>query len=214
MKRLILKTATVFLCMGISACSSFNKPDSKAEADKTASKAVKTQPVVTKAWLDEQETLVRETLKGSHFEVSRRDNLLVVTAPVDRSFNPDRPSMLLPATLGPVTKVAKLVEKNDKISVLILGHADSSGAASANRKLSEERARAMAAIFRLSGLKGDRLAHKGMGADLPLASNDDKKGRSTNRRVEMLLTPRGTLPGVLAEYNTVGKRLVAADQAK
>lgn len=203
MKRLILKTATLLLCMGITACSSVKQPDSKPVAK-----------VSTKAWLDDQEPRLRDVLKGSHFEVSRRDDLLVVTAPVDNSFNPDRPSMLLPATLGPVTKVAKLLEKDGKTSVLLLGHGDNSGAAAASRRLSEERARAMAAIFRLSGLGGDRLMYKGMGSDLPRVSNDSKDGRARNRRIEMLLTPRGTLPSVLAQYTTSGKKLVVADQVK
>ena len=61
---------------------------------------------------------------GSKLDVERRENVLVVTMPVDPSFNPDRPSMLLPITLGPITKVAKLVEGDAKTAVLVLGHAD------------------------------------------------------------------------------------------
>ncbi|MFC2974285.1 OmpA family protein [Azotobacter bryophylli] len=208
MKRLLLNTATLLLCAGIAACSSVKQPDDAKSVARAEQKAS------TKAWLDAQEPRLRDALRGSHFEVSRRDDLLVVTVPVDASFNPDRPSMLLPVTLGPVTKVAKLVEKDGKTSVLLLGHGDNSGTAAASRKLSEERARSVAAIFRLSGLGGDRLMYKGMGSDLPRVGNDSKDGRARNRRVEMLLTPRGTLPSVLAQYTTAGKKLVVADQVK
>ena len=118
----------------------------------------------------------------SRFEVERRDNVLVVTAPVDSSFNPDRPGMLLPVTLGPITRVAKLVEKDEKTAVVILGHADSTGADDVNRTISRERASAVAAIFRLSGFKHDRLRIRGLGSDMPRAANDSKEGRAMNRR--------------------------------
>ncbi|WP_263145511.1 OmpA family protein [Pseudomonas sp. RIT-PI-AD] len=177
---------------------------------------VQPDPKVTQAWLDEYEPRLREALKDSRLELERRDNLLVVTAPVDASFNPDRPSMLLPVTLGPFSKVAKLLEKDPKTGVLILGHADSSGQAQLNRELSQQRAQAVAAIFRLSGLQRDRLMLKGLGSDMPRAANDSKEGRSLNRRVEILVTPQDTLVALLAGYNQPSKTtaVVAAGQIK
>lgn len=80
---------------------------------------------------------LREAIKDSKLELERRDNVLAVTLPVDSSYNPDRPNMLLPMSLGPITRVAKTVEGDPKTAVLVLGHADStSGAAAANQKLS------------------------------------------------------------------------------
>lgn len=188
-----------------------------SEATPTQQAAVaKPDPKVTQAWLDEYEPRLREALKDSRLELERRDNLLVVTAPVDSSFNPDRPSMLLPITLGPFTRVAKVLEKDPKTGVLILGHADSSGQDKANRELSQQRAQAVAAIFRLSGLQRDRLQLRGLGSDMPRAANDSKEGRSLNRRVEILVTPRDTLVALLAGYNHPLKTraVVAADQPK
>ncbi len=158
-------------------------------------------PEVTQAWLDDYEPRVREAIKGSHFELERRENLLVVTAPVLGSFNPDRPLMLLPVTLGPISRVAKLAENDQSVAVLVLGHADSSGVATANRELSHERARAFTAIFRLSGLKQNRLMVKGMGSDMPRAANDSVEGRELNRRVEIMLTSKGTMKGLVAKYS-------------
>ena len=145
-----------------------------------------------------------------------------MTAPVDSSFNPDRPSMLMPAVLGPFTKVAKILEKDPRTGVLILGHADSRGQLDANFKLSEDRAKAVASIFRLSGLQRDRLLLKGVGSDMPRAANDSNAGRALNRRVEIVLTPKPTLVALLAKYNQpapVGAAnlpvaQVAADQKK
>lgn len=214
----LLKTSTLILCMSVSACS-IHKADSDAGGwswwprGKPESVADK-QPAMpdaklTTAWLDAYEPRLREALKGSKFEVERRDNLLVVTAPVDSSFNKDRPEMLLPASLGPVAKVAKLVETDPQTAVLVLGHADSSGASDLNRSLSQQRARAVAAIFRMSGLKGDRLMLKGVGSDMPRAANDSVEGRALNRRVEIMLTPQNTLLALLAKYN----QPLAADAA-
>lgn len=154
----------------------------------------------TQAWLDQYEPKLRETVKDSKLELERRDNVLVVTIPVDGSYNPDRPNMLLPMTLAPITRVAKAVEGDSKTAVLVLGHADSSGVAAANQKLSLERAASVSAIFRLSGLQRDRLSLKGMGSEMPRAANDSAEGRALNRRVEMLLTPQNTMVALLAKY--------------
>ncbi|MCX2887084.1 MULTISPECIES: OmpA family protein [unclassified Pseudomonas] len=173
----------------------------------------------TQAWLDEYEPKLREAIKDSKLELERRDNVLAVTLPVDSSYNPDRPNMLLPMTLGPITRVAKTVEGDPKTAVLVLGHADTSGAAAANQKLSLERAASVSAIFRLSGLQRDRLTLKGMGSVMPRAANDSAEGRALNRRVEMLLTPQNTMVALLAKYQQaapapVPASMVAVQDAK
>ncbi|MCW2270109.1 MULTISPECIES: OmpA family protein [Pseudomonas] len=154
----------------------------------------------TQAWLDSYEPRLREAIKDSKFEVERREDVLVVTVPVDSSYNPDRPAMLLPVTLGPITRVAKAIETDKQTAVLVLGHADTSGAAALNQKLSQERAQSIAAIFRLSGLERDRLNLRGMGSEMPRAANDSVEGRALNRRVELVLTPQNTMIALLAKY--------------
>lgn len=190
------RTLAIALCVLISGCSLFEK------SEKPAPKVVAMPPpAVTQAWLDVYEPKVREAIKGTHFEFERRENLLVVTAPVLGSFNPDRPHMMLPTTLGPLSRMAKLLESDETIGVLILGHADSSGEVNANRELSQQRARAFTSIFRLSGLKQNRLMVKGLGSDMPRAANDSQEGRALNRRVEILLTSKDTLNALIAKYS-------------
>ncbi|WP_296263553.1 OmpA family protein [Pseudomonas sp. UBA6562] len=171
----------------------------------------------TQAWLDQYEPKLREALKDSTFELERRDDVLAVTIPVDGSYNPDRPNMLLPITLAPITRVAKVVEGDPKTAVLVLGHADSTGAAVANQRLSLERAASVSAIFRLSGLQRDRLNLKGMGSVMPRAANDSPQGRALNRRVELLLTPQNTMLALMAKYQTPAQApaaMVAAQDVK
>lgn len=158
-------------------------------------------PKITQAWLDDYEPRLRVAILDSRLELERRDNVLVITAPVDGSFNPDRPTMLLPITLGPFSRIAKVVETDSKTAVLVLGHADTSGAQPANQKLSQERAQSVAAIFRLSGLQRDRLMLRGMGSLMPRAANDSVEGRGLNRRVEIILTPQNTMLALLSKYS-------------
>jgi outer membrane protein OmpA-like peptidoglycan-associated protein len=188
------KTGILAFCVFLTGCSLLERFEEPKPV-------VMPPPEVTQAWLDEYEPLLREAIKNSNFEISRRENLLIVTAPVKGSFNPDRPGMLLPITLGPITRVAKVLEQDNKVGVLVLGHSDSSGALEKNRELSNERARAVTAIFRLSGLKQDRLMIKGMGPDMPRAANDSVSGRELNRRVEIVLTRQDTLKALIAHYS-------------
>ena len=204
-----------------------------SEPSKKAAVAVMPPPAVTQDWLNDFEPRLVEALKGSHFELERRENLLVVTAPVHSSFNADRPHMLLPVSLGPITRIAKLLEADPSVAAVVLGHADSSGAAESNRVLSYQRAKAFTSIFRLSGLKQNRLMVKGLGSDMPRAANDSAEGRALNRRVEILLTSQATMKALIAKYERpaatvpavasaaadtaklkTGKQVVVADQAK
>jgi len=158
-------------------------------------------PKYDQKWLDEYEPRLREALQGSGFALERRQDVLLVTMPVQGSFNPDRPQLLLPAKLGPLTRMAKLAEQDPQgAAVLILGHADSSGKLELNRRISEQRAQAVGGIFRLSGFERDRMRLKGVGSDMPRAANDSPEGRALNRRVEILLAPKANLVALLQQY--------------
>lgn len=155
-------------------------------------------PKITQAWLDDYEPRLRAAIKDSNLQLERRDNVLVVIAPVDGSYNPKRPAMLLPVTLGPFTRVAKAVEKDPKTAVLVLGHIDTVQ----NQALTKERAQSIASIFSLSGLKQDRLMLRGMGDLMPRAANDSTQGRALNRRMEIMFTQRTTMLALLSKYNS------------
>ncbi|AZF25481.1 OmpA family protein [Pseudomonas sp. R2-60-08W] len=159
-------------------------------------------PKITQAWLDDYEPRLRAAIKDSNLQLERRDNVLVVIAPVDGSYNPKRPAMLLPVTLGPFTRVAKAVEADPKTAVLVLGHVDATGSAPASQALSKERAQSIASIFSLSGLKQDRLMLRGMGDLMPRAANDSSQGRALNRRMEIMFTQRTTMLALLNKYNS------------
>ncbi|MGY2375895.1 OmpA family protein [Pseudomonas sp. SDO524_S393] len=183
-----------------------SKPKPLAKVD--VSNVPMPDPKITQAWLDDYEPRLRAAIKDSNLQLERRDNVLVVIAPVDGSYNPKRPSMLLPSTLGPFTRVAKAVEADPKTAVLVLGHVDATGTAPASQVLTKERAQSIASIFSLSGLKQDRLMLRGMGDLMPRAANDSNQGRALNRRMEIMFTQRTTMLALLNKYNS-GKPPVA-----
>ena len=158
-------------------------------------------PNITQAWLDEYEPRLRVAIKDTNLQLERRENLLIIVAAADSSFKATRPDLLMPSMLGPFTRVAKVVEGDPKTAVLVLGHADSSGAMAANTRLSLDRAKSVAAIFRMSGLQGNRLTLRGMGSVMPRAANDSNEGRALNRRVEILMTPQATMVALVSKYS-------------
>jgi hypothetical protein len=107
--------------------------------------------------------------------------------------------MLLPVNLGPITRMAKIVEGDQKSAVLVLGHSDL--ASDTNLKISQQRAQSVAAIFRLSGLERNRLNLRGLGNVAPRAADDSAAGRALNRRVEIIMTPQDTMVALMAKYN-------------
>lgn len=203
------KLALIVLLSLLAGCANptADRPTSRSwwpfdAASPHTDKAVTAMPAApNQAWLDQYEPRLREALQDSGFALERREDVLLVTMPVQGSFNPDRPQLLLPAKLGPLTRMAKLAEQDPQgAAVLILGHADSSGKLELNRRLSEQRAQAVAGIFRLSGFERDRLRLKGVGADMPRAANDSPEGRALNRRVEILVAPKANLVALLQQY--------------
>jgi OmpA-OmpF porin, OOP family len=89
------------------------------------------------------------------------------------------------ATLDQVA--SSLKARGDIKSIQVIGHTDSSGAASYNQSLSEKRAKAVAAYLVSQGVDGGILSAKGMGESSPMADNRTAEGRAQNRRVELKL---------------------------
>lgn len=97
-----------------------------------------------------------------------------------------------------VVEVAKVLADNPEISVLIEGHTDNvpyAGGAGQqiadNWDLSTKRATAIVAIIK-ENRKVDpkNLTAAGRGEFAPVASNDTAEGKSKNRRIEIILTPK------------------------
>lgn len=68
---------------------------------------------------------------------------------------------------------------------LVVGHTDSTGSASTNQKLSEQRAREVGKVLQEAGISASRIYYQGAGSSRPVANNETVDGRNSNRRVEI-----------------------------
>jgi len=71
------------------------------------------------------------------------------------------------------------------ISVHVIGHSDDSGTPSYNERLSEARARNVAAYFTAKGFPSSLVHVSSFGSKRPIASNETPVGRQLNRRVDV-----------------------------
>jgi OmpA-OmpF porin, OOP family len=85
-----------------------------------------------------------------------------------------------------VDEIASLLKANPKLKLSVEGHTDNTGTPEGNRKLSDERAKAVKTALVAKGIEAARLQSKGFGQDKPVADNRTEEGRAKNRRVELV----------------------------
>jgi len=71
------------------------------------------------------------------------------------------------------------------------GYTDSSGSEEENRKLSAQRAQAVADRLNAAGIDASRISVVGHGEAAPISDNDTSGGRASNRRVEIVVDRDG-----------------------
>ena len=89
--------------------------------------------------------------------------------------------------LPTLAKIAKIVNKYPKTSILIMGYTDTTGSADLNNKLSWGRAESVKEAMIKNGVKNKRLYTWGFGPKNPIADNKTVEGRKQNRRVEFVI---------------------------
>lgn len=93
--------------------------------------------------------------------------------------------VILPASDQILSTVLAAIERLPEDTRLrVEGHTDDRGPPDHNRDLSQRRARSVVRWMVAHGLSAGRFDTAGFGADRPIASNNDERGRSQNRRVE------------------------------
>jgi outer membrane protein OmpA-like peptidoglycan-associated protein len=85
-----------------------------------------------------------------------------------------------------IAEIARLMKAQPAIRLSVEGHTDNVGLASANKTLSENRARSVMNAIVGQGIAAARLASKGFGQENPIADNRTEEGRAKNRRVELV----------------------------
>ena len=74
-----------------------------------------------------------------------------------------------------------------KLKLEIQGHTDSQGSIEHNKKLSENRAKAVYDAIVRKGIDETRLRYVGFGYSRPVATNDTEAGRAQNRRTQFVV---------------------------
>ena len=102
---------------------------------------------------------------------------------------------LKPEAKEMLRKIAKTLNENPDTVILVVGYTDSTGNFDYNVKLSEKRAEAVKNELVLNGVDPTRILVFGCGPKHPIAPNNTPEGRALNRRVEILVYPKGvTIP--------------------
>lgn len=85
-----------------------------------------------------------------------------------------------------ISQVVNMLEGNPAMKLRIEGHTDNVGDARSNKKLSEQRAKAVMEAIVAEGIDAARLTAAGYGQERPVADNNTEDGRAKNRRVELV----------------------------
>ncbi|MBK7181756.1 MAG: PD40 domain-containing protein [Bacteroidetes bacterium] len=91
---------------------------------------------------------------------------------------------LRPESTNELERLTKLLQDVPTLKIEIGGHTDSKGADDYNKKLSDNRAKAVVTYLIGKGIAADRLTSAGYGEEQPIATNDTDEGRQMNRRTE------------------------------
>jgi len=114
--------------------------------------------------------------------VEVRDNEIEIHEKIQFAYDQ---ATILEASFSLLNEVAAVIQKNPHIKkIQIEGHASAEGEAGHNKRLSDDRARAVMRYLVERGVPAQRLAARGFGVDRPIADNATAEGRERNRRVE------------------------------
>jgi len=97
-------------------------------------------------------------------------------------------SVLKPQAKSNLSEMASIMKKYPENVLSIYGYTDSTGTATVNNALSEERAEAVRQELVASGLPVNTISTYGRGSTMPIGDNKNVEGRKQNRRVEIEVT--------------------------
>jgi len=85
-----------------------------------------------------------------------------------------------------VDQISEMMKSDAKLKISIEGHTDNIGDAAINKKLSNDRAKAVVDALIAKGVDKTRMLFVGWGQEKPVADNRSDEGRAKNRRVEIV----------------------------
>ncbi|CAN5833052.1 OmpA family protein [soil metagenome] len=135
-------------------------------------------------YMDRQAEELRRDMEGATVERVGEGIKITFDTGILFAFNQ---AELQPAARRNIENLAGTLKKYEDTNILIQGHTDNVGSRQVNKRLSEQRARAVADYLASQNVSRNRMSTEGHGFDLPVASNDTDAGRQQNRRVEVAI---------------------------
>jgi outer membrane protein OmpA-like peptidoglycan-associated protein len=155
-------------------------------------KVDKRQPVILRLDLSAETVDFRAKFDGP-YDFDEFTPPKVVTIALDSAVLFDTgKAVLKPEARQTLHEAAERVKKFADAAVMVSGHTDNVGTEAGNQALSDKRAAAVKDYFvSLEGVPAAGLAVKGYGKSQPVADNTTEEGRARNRRVDVVITPKG-----------------------
>ena len=141
------------------------------------------------AYMDNQEKELRDQLVNSGVQVQRDGDNIRLIMPNNITFGTDRYD-LRDSFTEVLNSVVLVLNKYPDTMLAIVGHTDSTGAASYNMELSQKRATSVASYLLSRQVEASRISSSGAGESQPIADNQTTQGRALNRRVELSIVPK------------------------
>lgn len=139
-------------------------------------------------YMDRQESKLRQQLQGSGVQVRREGNTIHLIMPGNITFATDSYT-IRSEFYSVLDSVVQVLKEFKKTAIIVSGHTDSTGSASYNQQLSENRAQSVRGYLVDKQVSSGRVHAVGYGPRMPIASNNTAEGRQQNRRVELKLEP-------------------------
>jgi outer membrane protein OmpA-like peptidoglycan-associated protein len=134
---------------------------------------------------------------GCPIELIEKETELLDTGMIRlQNINFETGKAVLPPEAHPTLDiVGQVLAKWPELRIEVGGHTDTRGAADANQKLSEERAKAVLAYIeaRFPGIKPGQCTARGYGGTKPVVPNTTDLNRARNRRVELVVLNKDVL---------------------
>ena len=138
----------------------------------------------------QKKTLIRRKAPTKKEAKVSRDKMDVLIQIHGFRFPPGK-AQINAVNFGLLNKVISAIEQYPNSQVIISGHTDSKGDADKNLALSVKRAaNVQKFLHEIGGISTERTESQGFGETKPVASNNKKRGRALNRRIEVLIINR------------------------
>ncbi|MFY7889030.1 MAG: OmpA family protein [Spirosomataceae bacterium] len=188
MQHSLLKFAflTLVASMSLTGCKSSQKSSDTSTSTDANGKILSPVEQKVNGLLDQEMAALRTTLKNA--EISRIDAKSIrVRLDPDVYFAWDSDKLSNLATEN-VQELALVLNKYPLSTIVVEGHADSTGTEKYNKTLSLNRAAQVINLLAVNNVSVKRMTAKWYGDKKPIASNATVEGRRRNRRIDAVIT--------------------------